>query len=176
MSGYRSACECVTHDVSSGPAGYGLGCVAHDITGTVLLECSAPSAPAYCARPWCYVLATCALTHSVPAPFSAAPQNYSRSYTSCGQLLPDQAENIINETLYGKPLRALFLNNSAGWTGSYLDASGSSVLNHETGSSGLPPVRDIGAEPWCGECPNHYDCTLLTGGPLCDIRLHCCWG
>jgi len=144
--GFREVCSCATSLPEIGidgiPANYGLGCAAHDETGAVFSACQPGSdiRPAYCYRFWCYVLSTCSLTQSFGIPFDVSPLNYSRSYATCGQLAPDQSEAIINHTFFQRPLRMLLLNNTNGWTGSYLDPNGVSVINRESEVPGYGPV------------------------------------
>ena len=102
--------------------------------------CGSVTPPAFCARAWCYVLATCVVSYSYDGFVDTALSNVTRSYETCGQLPSDQSETIINETLSSQPLRVLLLNNSAGWTGSYLDQNGATVLNHETFAPGDAPA------------------------------------
>jgi len=147
--GFREVCSCATSLPEIGidgiPANYGLGCAAHDELGAVFSECQSGSTirPTYCYRYWCYVLSTCALSQSFGIPFEVAPLNYSRSYATCGQLAPDQNENVINNTFFQRPLKMLLLNNSNGWTGSYLDANGVSVINRESDVPGYSPVASF---------------------------------
>ena len=134
---FHAVCPCVNQlALANTPAGYGLGCAAHDAGRSVMPACGSVTPPAFCARAWCYVLATCVVSYSYDGFVDTALSNVTRSYETCGQLPSDQSETIINETLSSQPLRVLLLNNSAGWTGSYLDQNGATVLNHETFAPG----------------------------------------
>ena len=144
-------CPCLSADVvdankyESYLSAYGVGCSAHDAAASIVEECSGSSKPAYCHREWCYVNVSC---FDVFHPsHHMIGTGIARSYQACGEL-PIQYfgktkagahPSSEHKELKGTTLRAFMLNNSGGWKGSFLDASGKNVKMYGSKSHGDSP-------------------------------------
>jgi hypothetical protein len=135
------ACECVSAaevaatGVEDHPPTYGAGCDAHDGEGGsgVIPQCAVTEGkPAWCYRQWCYVNVSC---YGVFHPDHHQYGDVARSYEACGELpmqyfgnnLAGTSSSPEHKEMAGVKLRAFMLNNTGGWTGSFLDAKGKNV-------------------------------------------------
>lgn len=136
FSSVIDSCACVgaaavseVHESETGehlPDGYGVGCAAHDATHPhVLPACNVSAAPAWCNRPWCFVLShACQLDHVVEVVQPYLYSDLSRSFAACGHVRHTAGQSGADLLVGQRPLRVFSVNNTFGWMGSYLDKEG----------------------------------------------------
>ena len=146
-------CECLAPEevLDKGEPGhpptYGAGCGAHDGAGgtDVISQCAVEEGkPSWCDRRWCYVNVSC---YDVFHPGHHLSGGITRSYETCGELpmqyfgknLAGTSLSPEHNELEGVTLRAFMLNNTGGWTGSFLDAKGKNVKTFGSKAYGDSP-------------------------------------
>jgi hypothetical protein len=129
---------------------YGVECSNHDAVSSPVEPCAGDvtTKPSWCFRSWCYVNMSC-YHHTHPA-YHLFGQ-IARSYEACGEMgINYYGANLAgghvspdDKGLANQKIRAFMMNNTGGWTGSFLNTKGHNLKSYGSAKEGDSPYVEF---------------------------------